>query len=277
MFNQGHHPSFCLPAIVTHQPVGALCVFALPPALSLSLSPSLPPPVLLPSSQQPFPALAMALPESVVAAAREAPPKPTRIRTATNTSASSVEATASGNTSPDAKAPAPFPQPVLHRRAAAQGGLVKVNALHEHRMFARGRDESGNGCSEKDQQHSDSSTEPATLITSENGSSGSSTGSAAPTQLLANKKPPPVPISKRSQDGTSRAAVAPLPPPKPKRISLAPQPKAKPLSLQSAPLQPRAEHLARPDAASVTQAVSAAVDPTASTAKVTQIPASFST
>ncbi|KAF9945520.1 hypothetical protein BGZ72_001256 [Mortierella alpina] len=219
----------------------------------------------------------MALPESVVAAAREAPPKPTRIRTATNTSASSVEATASGNTSPDAKAPAPFPQPVHHRRAAAQGGLVKVNALHEHRMFARGRDESGNGCSEKDQQHSDSSTEPATLITSENGSSGSSTGSAAPTQLLANKKPPPVPISKRSQDGTSRAAVAPLPPPKPKRISLAPQPKAKPLSLQSAPLQPRAEHLARPDAASVTQAVSAAVDPTASTAKVTQIPASFST
>ncbi|KAF9298676.1 hypothetical protein BGZ88_005401 [Linnemannia elongata] len=35
---------------------------------------------------------------------------------------------------------------------------------------------------------------------------------------------------------------APLPPPKPKRISLAPQPKAKPLSLQSVPLQPKVDN-----------------------------------
>ncbi|KAF8944726.1 hypothetical protein BGZ47_003792 [Haplosporangium gracile] len=38
---------------------------------------------------------------------------------------------------------------------------------------------------------------------------------------------------------------APLPPPKPKRISLAPQPKAKPLSLQSVPLQPKVDNPTR--------------------------------
>ncbi|KAF9550630.1 hypothetical protein EC957_011945 [Mortierella hygrophila] len=38
---------------------------------------------------------------------------------------------------------------------------------------------------------------------------------------------------------------APIPPPKPKRISLAPQPKAKPLSLQSVPLQPKVDNPTR--------------------------------
>ncbi|KAG0378473.1 hypothetical protein BGX24_003754 [Mortierella sp. AD032] len=38
---------------------------------------------------------------------------------------------------------------------------------------------------------------------------------------------------------------APLPPPKPKRISLAPQPKAKPLSLQSVPLKPKVDNPTR--------------------------------
>ncbi|KAF9926515.1 hypothetical protein FBU30_003918 [Linnemannia zychae] len=46
----------------------------------------------------------------------------------------------------------------------------------------------------------------------------------------------------RTSDAPSRA---PLPPPKPKRISLAPQPKAKPLSLQSVPLQPKVDNSIR--------------------------------
>ncbi|KAF9576742.1 hypothetical protein EC968_005515 [Mortierella alpina] len=214
----------------------------------------------------------MALPESAVAIAREAPPKPTRIRTATSTSARSVEAASSGNTSPDAKAPVPSTHLVHHRRTAAQSGHVKANALYENRMLAPGRDELCNGSLEKDQQHSDAASEPATTITGEN---APTTRTVAPTQLLISKRPPPVPASKSSQDGVSRPAVAPVPPPKPKRISLAPQPKAKPLSLQSTPLQPKPEHLGRPNAASVTQAVSAAVAATAPTAKMVQTPISL--
>ncbi|KAF9909288.1 hypothetical protein BX616_011236 [Lobosporangium transversale] len=47
------------------------------------------------------------------------------------------------------------------------------------------------------------------------------------------------------QEVSSQASEAPMPPPKPKRISLAPQPKAKPLSLQSVPLLSKTEAPAR--------------------------------
>ncbi|KAF9907838.1 hypothetical protein EC991_010436 [Linnemannia zychae] len=149
---------------------------------------------------------------------KEPPPKPTRIRTSSKaTPPGTINAPMlNGNTSPQTRAPIPLPRPglkpvLVDSRNGAPYSQQSLSLTNDEVVATTGL-------------HSLRKADPPRER---------DTSSVA---LEVNN------IPRITPDTPGRA---PLPPPKPKRISLAPQPKAKPLSLQSVPLQPKADNPTR--------------------------------
>ncbi|KAG0308375.1 hypothetical protein BGZ97_000080 [Linnemannia gamsii] len=150
---------------------------------------------------------------------KEPPPKPTRIRTSSKTTPpGTINAPMlNGSTSPSTRAPIPLPRynlrPVvpLDSNNAAHSSLKSQGPPTDNFLATAGQNSLRKTDIPRERE-------------------------ASPIAPESNN------IPRTSSDTPGRA---PLPPPKPKRISLAPQPKAKPLSLQSVPLQPKVDNPVR--------------------------------
>ncbi|KAF9173790.1 hypothetical protein BGX21_010308 [Mortierella sp. AD011] len=163
---------------------------------------------------------------------REPPPKPTRIRTSTGNSAKSEQTSIvpgtmiNGQQSPISKTPTPISR--LTHRTVSQGANSTTTIATEQL-------EAQNDNEERNADIKAKRSPPLYNV------SGISSKAIVPTPLPTNQSVNNIPNGNNhvSRAALPRASTAPVPPPKPKRISLAPQPKAKPLNLQSIPLQPK--------------------------------------
>ncbi|KAF8931122.1 hypothetical protein BGZ58_007814 [Dissophora ornata] len=163
----------------------------------------------------------------------------------------------SGQNSPVAKAPPPLPRPGGPKVAPK---LINVNAvaLPEQPRKASGREET---------TRNDTSATVRSRAQSfhDIGIPFRAAIATAPQPTIAGSNDIPTGSAPALDNALPRASSAPAPPPKPKRISLAPQPNAKPLSLQSLPLQPKAE----PPVRSMTTPASMTLTGTAASTKTT--------
>ncbi|KAG0249835.1 hypothetical protein BG011_008909 [Mortierella polycephala] len=172
----------------------------------------------------------MPMSESDVAIIKEAPPKPTRIRTSTNNSAKSgfpeitIGTMTHESLSPVAKTPVPLPRPAPKRPTLTGIGGIAPSEPCLNLGGQRNRN----------RMHAEQKVE-----------------SKARQDVFSKEAGMPVRTAPALHGLAQRASAAPLPPPKPKRISVAPQPKAKPLSLQSIPLQPKVDASTRSTASPI--------------------------